>query len=219
MRVGSTLLNRFVRSTSSHHRPWQIAIAITAGVLLGILPKLSLLFVLVGLVCFVIPGHLPLLALTAILSSCAIPLLESTFGRVGLWSLTHPQLRAFWMQLDTLPLLPWLGLHNTVVNGSLFVWLIASVPIYLSCRILSEMVVEEAPNEEFTKVLVSAGSSAAAMTVDQSQEIRPLVGSLEPSHSLRQTEPPIVIWDDINHGTGCEIRTFLLRCCCRQRQR
>jgi uncharacterized protein (TIGR03546 family) len=199
MRLGSTLICRFVRSTSSHHRHWHIALAVTAGVLLGILPKSSLLIPLVGLICFVIPAHLPLLALTAILISFATPLLESTMGRIGLWSLTHPQLSAYWMRLESLPLAPWLSIQNTVVNGSLVTWFAASVPIYLCSLLLSKILIDESITDEIVNVMLTRDASQSADALDRAHEVRPVSGLLEPGSSRTCIAPPIVIWDDINH--------------------
>ncbi len=199
MRLGSTLLSRFVRSTSSHHRPWQIAIAVTAGALLGILPKTSLLFLLVGMICFVMPAHLPLLALTAMLISFVSPLLQPTLGRIGLWSLTHPKLFAYWLQFDSLPLVPWLGLHNTVVNGSLFAWLVASIPVYVSSRVASRILFDAAIAEEVAEILLSAEETSLASRVEEASVVRPVMGTRAPGLARLPVEPPVVIWDDFNH--------------------
>ena len=199
MRLGSTLSCRIVQSTSSHHRPWQIALAVTAGMLLGILPKFSLLFLIVGIICFVIPAHLPLLVVTAILISFTSPLLESTLGRIGLWSLTHPQLAAYWMRLDSLPWVPWLGIHNTVEHGSLVAWLAAAVPVYVSCRVVSRILIDEATDDAVATGLLSTDASSYASAVDTDHEIRPLAGMREPGSVRVGIEPPIVIWDDIQH--------------------
>jgi len=173
--------------------------AVTAGALLGILPKTSLLFVLVGLICIVIPAHLPLLALTAILISVASPFLQPTFGRVGLWSLTHPNLSAYWMRLDSMPLVPWLGIHNTVVNGSLFAWFVASIPIYLTSQVASRILFATAIPDEVADIMLSAGDSSHVSALEVTHEIRPLAGLREPGSDRPPIEPPVVIWDDINH--------------------
>ncbi len=199
MRLGSTLICRLVQSTSSHHRPWQIALAVTAGMLLGILPKISLLFLIVGMICFVIPAHLPLLVVTAILISFTSPLLESTLGRIGLWSLTHPQLAAYWIRLDSLPWVPWLGIHNTVAHGSLIAWLAAAVPVYVSCRVVGRILIDEAMADTVAAGLLSADASPYTSAVDPNHEIRPLAGMREPGSVRVGIEPPIVIWDDIQH--------------------
>jgi len=173
--------------------------AVTAGALLGILPKTSFLFVLVGLICIVIPAHLPLLALTAILISFASPFLQPAFGRVGLWSLTHPNLSAYWMRLDSLPLVPWLGIHNTVVNGSLFAWFVVSVPVYLSSRVASRILFAAAIPDEVADVMLSADDVSHVSAVEEAHVLRPLTGVREPGFDRPQIEPPVVIWDDINH--------------------
>ena len=198
MRLGSTLLCRLIRSTSSHHRPWHIAVAVTVGVLLGLLPKSSL-FVLLGAVCLVAPTHLPMLVLTAVLVSFGSLLIQPLLGSVGLWSLTHPKLSEYWHRLDSLPLVPWLGIHNTVVNGCLCAWLVASIPIYVSARVLSGFLFATAVPDAVANIMLTADSSPQQSSLPVEQEIRPLAGLREPGVSRTPMAPPVVIWDDINH--------------------
>ncbi len=138
----SKAISSLLLKTSSRHQPWQIALAISLGVLAGLLPKLNLTFCLVGLVCYALPIHLPLATATCILVSLTVhwlvaPAFAIAAGRLGLWSLTDPLLGDLWMRLDAMPLVPWFRLHNTVTHGS---WLIGSaclVPVFLGCHALA----------------------------------------------------------------------------------
>ncbi len=199
MRLGSTLICRFVRSTSSHHRPWQIALAVAAGALLGLLPKSSMLVVVASFLCYLIPAHLPILVLTAVSISLAGPLLETTMGQIGLWSLTHPNLTGFWNRLDSFPLIPWLGIHNTVVNGSCVVWLVASIPIYVCALMVSRLFIDVSIPDAVVEVLLTADEPRAERSSEQEHVIRPIAGLRDPSIDRMPIEPPVVIWDDINH--------------------
>ncbi|MDX1926089.1 MAG: TIGR03546 family protein [Pirellulaceae bacterium] len=199
MRLGSTLLCRLIRSTSSQHRPWQVAMAITVGLLLGILPKTSFLCGLIGLLCVVLPSHLPVLVLTAVLVSFVSPLLQTTLGSMGLWSLTHPNLSAYWLRLDSMPLVPWLGIHNTVVNGSLCAWLVTSVPVYVGARVIVGALFAAAMPDEIANIMLTVENSPKVSVLQEEHEIRPLAGSQEPGVERTPMAPPVVIWDDINH--------------------
>lgn len=173
--------------------------AITVGMLLGILPKTSFLCVLLGLLCVVLPAHLPMLVLTAVLVSFVSPLLQPALGSVGLWSLTNPNLSAYWLRLDSMPLVPWLGIHNTVVNGSLCAWLLISVPVYVAARIVIGTLFAAAMPDEIANIILTAEGSPKASILREEHEIRPLAGLQEPGIVRTPIAPPVVIWDDINH--------------------
>lgn len=123
-------IRSLLRSSSSRHRPWQLAAAIAVGVLCGLLPKLSFAFCLIAALCFLLPIHIPLGALVCVLCSLAANSLAPIAGRLGIWSLTNPLLSEFWLALDALPFVPWLGLHNSVVNGSLLIGISLLLPVF-----------------------------------------------------------------------------------------
>ncbi len=203
MRVGYMLICQFVRRSSSHQRPWQIALAITVGLLLGIVPKATALFVAVGLLCFILPVHLPILVLCAVATWSAAPLLETPMAHLGLWSLTHPTLAAYWLKLDSLPLIPWLGVHNSVVHGSILLWSCMSVPVFVCCFALSRTLIgEEVVNEaEHIADSVQLNPTRAA-TTDQTavQVLKPISGPLHPGVVDSTMAPPNVIWDDVDYS-------------------
>ncbi len=120
-----------LRSTSSRHRPWQVALAVAAGLVCGLVPKTGFLFVGLLACCYCLPIHLPLALAATLVAACFAPLLEPAAGRIGLWSLTHPQLSSFWNQLDQLPLVPWIGLHNSVTHGSMLIGMALAIPTFL----------------------------------------------------------------------------------------
>lgn len=124
-------IRSLLRSSSSRHKPRQIAAAIAMGVLCGLLPKLSLIFCLTAAGCFLLPIHVPLGALVCVICSLVATSLAPLTGRIGIWSLTNPLLRDLWLAFDGLPLIPWLGLHNSIVNGSLLIGISMWLPVFL----------------------------------------------------------------------------------------
>jgi len=206
MRVGLTLICQFVRSSSSHHRPWQIALGITIGLLIGLLPKTTALFAVVGILGFFMPVHLPLLALTAFVVTFATPLLEAPLGQLGLWSLTHPRTATFWFKLDRFPLIPWLGIHNSVVHGSLMLWLGAAFPAYACCLALGRVFMIDGVQQEVASIVDSfqlINEPAATIIPPKNQQPRSFMGPLEAGaieYFESPTAPPVVVWDDITYG-------------------
>lgn len=169
-------IRRLLRDTSSHHRPWQLSAAMALGVLCGLLPKFSLMFCLIGGLCCATPIHLPLAALTCLASSFASTEMVATAGRVGLWSLTHPDLMEMWLKLNAQPWVPWLGLNNSVVHGSLLLGLALLIPVYTLTKPISN---------RFAPQRRSLG--AAAADADFEHQFRPLVARADPS--ARSTVP------------------------------
>ena len=156
-------IRSLLRNTSSQHRPWQLSAAMALGVLCGLLPKFSLMFCLVGGVCCAAPIHLPVAALACLVSSIAATAMAATAGRLGLWSLTHPELMEMWLTRNSQPWVPWLGLNNSVVHGSLLIGLALLVPVYgLSKPIANHL----APPRQF---------DAAPADADFKHELRPIV--------------------------------------------
>lgn len=162
-------IRSLLRTTSSHHRPWQLSAALALGVLCGVLPKFSLMFCLIGCVCCAAPIHLPLAALTCLISSIAPIALADTAGRVGLWSLTHPDLIEMWLTLNAQPWIPWLGLNNSVVHGSLLIGLALLLPVY----VLSKPVANRLAPER--QILGTVPADA-----DFEHELKPLVARADP---------------------------------------
>lgn len=185
-------IRSLLRSTSSHHRPWQLSAAVAVGLMCGLLPKFSLTFLLLAGLCCVLPVHLPLAAATCLVSSTATTALATTAGRLGVWSLTHPALMEIWLTLDVLPWVPWLGLNNSIVHGSLLIGLAALVPVFVLSRPLA------------------IGLSPARRDVrrprtdpDFEYELRPTVSQLEPS---KQPGVPIEACLGDGHHRPLEIR-------------
>lgn len=119
-----------LRTTSSRHKPWQVALAIALGMCCGLVPKANLTFMLMAGVCYVLPIHLPLAIVACLLTSLVAPSMEASLGQLGLWSLRQPHLREFWLRLDGFPLVPWFALHNSIVHGSLLFGTAFLIPLH-----------------------------------------------------------------------------------------
>ncbi|MCC7335130.1 MAG: DUF2062 domain-containing protein [Pirellulaceae bacterium] len=163
-------IRSLLRDTSSHHRPWQLSAALALGVMCGLLPKFSLMFCLIGGFCCAAPIHLPLAALTCMVSSVASTTLAATAGRVGLWSLTHPDLMELWFKLNALPWVSWLGLNNSVVHGSLLLGLALLIPVFALTKPVANRF---APQRRLL--------GTAPVDADFEHQLKPLVARADPS--------------------------------------
>lgn len=175
-------IRSLLRRTSSCHQPWQLSAALALGVVCGLLPKFSLLFGALAMVCCVLPIHLPLVAIVCgIVSSAAAPL-APVAGRTGLWSLTSPSLIDMWSSLDSLPWMSWIGLNDSVVHGSLLIGVGIAVPVFLLTKPLAARLLPSGAIE-----------SAVAVDPDFAHEIKPAVAArnaIKASAAVTQVATP-----------------------------
>lgn len=112
----------------------QIAAGVAIGVVLGLVPKATLLAVLVGVVlCALRVNKAAGLTVAAGISAIA-PYSDAFTHKLGLKVLTVPSLQPTYAWLYDAPLGPWWGLHNTVTCGALLLGLYVSYPVYLATR-------------------------------------------------------------------------------------
>jgi len=114
----------------------QVAFGITLGAMAGIMPKDNLTatlltMTLLGTRCNLAAG-LVSMGLFSIVGQLADPLSH----QLGLLLLTAPTLNPFWNGLFSVPLLPWTGLNNTVVLGSLLVGCALACPVFYVSLVL-----------------------------------------------------------------------------------
>lgn len=112
----------------------QVAVGITIGVVLGLVPKATLVAVVLGvLLCALRVNKAAGMTAAALVAPLA-PLLDPFTHKLGLKVLTIPSLQPTYAWFYDTPLGPWWGLHNTVVCGTLLLGLYLSYPIYLVAR-------------------------------------------------------------------------------------
>lgn len=136
------MLASMLEKTSSRNRPWQIAFGVTLGVLCGCAVNSPVVAVCCAAAAFWMPLHMIAFAVTTTATALAVVLLAPSIGQVGQWSLQHPAMIGTWTQLESLPLFPWLGLHNTLVNGGLIIAALGCLPIGIASYILATWVLK-----------------------------------------------------------------------------
>lgn len=129
------LVQQLIKALNSDGTPGQVAAGIALGAALGLTPLMNLhnLLVLsaIMLLNVSVPGAMLGWALF-------IPLgfaLDPWFDALGRWLLLDLEtLRPLWVTAVNTPVLALANLNNTVVLGSLVVWLLAFVPLYFAAR-------------------------------------------------------------------------------------
>src|SRR3954465_14512594 len=123
-------LQSLVKTLHSEGTPTQIAGGLALGAALGLTPLMNLhnVVILVALVMVNVSFGAGMLGM-AIFAPVGF-LLDPIFDRLGHWLPAHlPSLRPLWTWLDNTPIFALSNLDNTVVLGSLFGWMILTLPI------------------------------------------------------------------------------------------
>jgi len=130
------LLQSLVKTLHSEGTPAQIGLGIALGAALGITPIANLhnLLVLLLLAVLNVSFGAGMLAWAVF-----VPvgfMLDPLFDRLGHWLLVDmTSLRPLWTVWDNTPVLALTNFTNTVVLGSVVVWLMLFLPIYLASRV------------------------------------------------------------------------------------
>lgn len=113
-----------------------MALGLGLGLMIGILPKDNLLFV--GLLVILIVSGASLLtgALAGLVGSLLSATLQPLAHSLGQRILSPEYLLGPISEFMQLPVVPWMRLDNTLVTGSLFLGVVAFVPIYLCSVVL-----------------------------------------------------------------------------------
>ena len=124
----------FKSSLRGFDSPSQLALGVAFGLVIGLLPKDSLLPYMIGVVAVLTNANLATLIVSGLVFSWAGLFLDPITHKTGLWVLTSDSLETFWARLYQFPIVPWTRFENTIVMGSLVVGLLFSIPIYAVSR-------------------------------------------------------------------------------------
>jgi uncharacterized protein (TIGR03546 family) len=130
------LLRSLVKTLHSDGSPAQIAFGIALGAALGLTPIANVHNLLVVLLLAVLNVSF---AAGMFAWAVFVPvgfMLDPMFDRLGRVLLVDtPALRPLWTTWDNVPGLALTNFNNTVVLGSVLVWLLLFVPLYLASRL------------------------------------------------------------------------------------
>jgi uncharacterized protein (TIGR03546 family) len=130
------LLRSLVKTLHSDGSPAQIAFGVALGAALGLTPIANAHNVVVVLLLAILNVSF---AAGMLAWGVFVPIgfmLDPLFDRVGNWLLVEASaLRPLWTAWDNIPGLALTNFNNTVVLGSVIVWLLLFVPIYYASRV------------------------------------------------------------------------------------
>jgi uncharacterized protein (TIGR03546 family) len=122
--------NSFRSTVKGFDTPRQLALGIVLGMIIGLIPKDSLLPYAIGVFALLTSANILCIAVGAIIFTWISPMLDSVSHQIGVWVLTFEPLESTWSTLFQLPVVPWIRFENTVVMGSLCLGLLLAIPIY-----------------------------------------------------------------------------------------
>lgn len=129
------LLQSLVKALNSEGTPGQVAAGIALGAAWGLTPLVNLHNLGVVALVFLLNVSVPGAMLGWLLFIPVGFLLDPLFHAIGeRLLLDTPALAGFWASVYNTPVLALANLTNTIVLGSLLVWLVALVPLYLAFR-------------------------------------------------------------------------------------
>lgn len=130
MKIIRQIWDAFAASVKGFDSPRQLALGVTFGMMLGLLPKDSLFPYVIGLVALLTNANLLALIVSGLIFNSIGPLADPFTHQIGQWVLTFDPFEPAWIWLCQLPIVPWTRFTNTVVMGSLVLGIVSSVPIY-----------------------------------------------------------------------------------------
>lgn len=159
---------KFKGTVRGFDSPRQLALGIALGMLIGLIPKDSLLPYAIGLIAILSHSNLLCLGISAFVFTKLGPLLDGLSHPLGAWALNLSAIEPSLNWLYQWPLLPWMRLENTVVTGSFIVGLLSFIPVYL----VSELFFRRLGSKTYNLLI-------------QTRAVRWLVG--QPAHHLQES--------------------------------
>ena len=119
------------------NQPRHYALGIVVGMLIGVVPKFSIIPWVALLVGMLLPTNLSAMILAAVAFTFLGPLFDSQSHRLGAYLLTDESLTSFWHSLFSHKYSNWLQLNNSVVLGSTLIAAAAILPLYFIAKRVS----------------------------------------------------------------------------------
>lgn len=183
-KCGSAL--RLLRHLSKHNKNWHMALAIAVGVVAGLVPKTNLLAVAIFALVLVLPIHTLLAIGVSVVVSALADQLDPWSHRLGMWLLEHSKVEAFWRLMDSIPMVPWFSLYNSVVLGSLIIGLAAAYPVFVVSYFFLKWMdsaskpAKDSPGRTSEMILPTSERLGAPNRVEDSEPIDPATLLLVP---------------------------------------
>ena len=139
MNFFSELWRAIMASVKGFDTPSQLALGVSLGLIVGLLPKDSLLPYAIGAIALLTNANLLTLILSVLFFSWVGPAADPLTHQIGGWVLALDSMESVWAWLYQVPLMPWTRFENTVVMGSLVLGILLSTVVYSFFRRFFEL--------------------------------------------------------------------------------
>ncbi len=112
----------------------RLALGVTFGMMIGLIPKDSLFVWVLGVAMMLTTANIVSAIVSGFLFSGLGYFLDPFTHKLGGLLLTADGLEPAWTWLYGLPFMPWTRFNNTVVLGSFVLGILIAIPVYLSAR-------------------------------------------------------------------------------------
>lgn len=130
-----TYIVKLLKALNANVDPGDIAHAVSIGVLLGLMPKNSLLWYMLFVFFLFFKIHKGTYLLILIIFSLTAPVFDALFDTLGYAVLTCKPLESTFAMLLDIPFVGFTKFNNTIVAGSVISGLILYIPFYIIARI------------------------------------------------------------------------------------
>ena len=127
---------KILKVLNSETQPFQISLAVCFAMVMGLTPFASLHNLIVVLLVLVLRVNLSSFLVCWALFSGIAYALDPLFHITGLALLTAGPLESLWTYLYNIPIFKIARFYNTVVMGSLFISLVAFIPMYFLIKFI-----------------------------------------------------------------------------------
>lgn len=114
----------------------QLAAGVALGMMIGLIPKDSLLPYAIALIALLSHANLLCVGVSAFVFTKLSPSLDIASHPLGSWLLNLNALESSLNWIHQWPIVPWLRLDNTVVTGSFLMGILLTIPVYAISHLL-----------------------------------------------------------------------------------
>jgi len=126
-----SILRQLIKGLLSDNEDYQIALGISFGMIIGIIPKNNLCAQIIFIISLSTKANVPFLILSIFAFSLISPITDIITDKIGYFVLGIKSLEPFFTKLYNMAVIPWTDFNNTVVMGGVIFGIIMFYPVYL----------------------------------------------------------------------------------------